>query len=452
MTSFNLASLALAILALALGIAARDNPAHEPRDPALNRPVINVGPFTTGKPFPASPPRDRSRVCRVTGSGSMERDDSQAILEAMHQCNDGGGVILEGKITVAKALDLTFLRRIDVAITGTIKFTDDVAYWAANSFKYPFQDSCSFWKWGGEDVNIFGHGVGEMDGSGQVWYNRFKTDKALLRPILFLTDGLHGARISGLRMLNPPSWFNLYHNSTDVIVSDLHLHASSSILDVEVKNTDGFDTLRSSNIIVQNSVVQNTDDCVSFKPNTSAVVVQNLACTGSHGISVGSLGQYHRQVDVVEDLYVYNTSMADASDGARLKVWPDRVPGSDAVDAGGGRGRVRNVTYHEFRSRGCDSAITVDQCYGQKNETLCRAHPSRVTMEDVLFRDFTGTTSKRYDPRVGQLVCSAPEVCLDFRSQNINVRNPSGREPLWICEGFETSRMSIKCQQRHQVY
>ncbi|KAI6357816.1 hypothetical protein MCOR07_003860 [Pyricularia oryzae] len=452
MTSFNLASLALAILALALGIAARDNPAQEPRDPALNRPVINVGPYTTGKPFPASPPRDRNRVCRVTGSGSMDRDDSQAILEAMHQCNDGGGVILEGKITVAKALDLTFLRRIDVAITGTIKFTDDVAYWTANSFKYPFQDSCSFWKWGGEDVNIFGHGVGEMDGSGQVWYNRFKTDKALLRPILFLTDGLHGARISGLRMLNPPSWFNLYHNSTDVIVSDLHLHASSSIPDVEVKNTDGFDTLRSSNIIVQNSVVQNTDDCVSFKPNTSAVVIQNLACTGSHGISVGSLGQYHRQVDVVEDLYVYNTSMADASDGARLKVWPDRVPGSDAVDAGGGRGRVRNVTYHEFRSRGCDSAITVDQCYGQKNQTLCRAHPSRVTMEDVLFRDFTGTTSKRYDPRVGQLVCSAPEVCLDFRSQNINVRNPSGREPLWICEGFDTSRMSIKCHQRHQVY
>lgn len=190
-------------------------------------------------------------------------------------------------------------------------------------------------------------------------------------------------------------------------MSDLHLHASSSIPDVEVKNTDGFDTLRSSNIIVQNSVVQNTDDCVSFKPNTSAVVVQNLACTGSHGISVGSLGQYHRQVDVVEDLYVYNTSMADASDGARLKVWPDRVPGSDA---GGGRGRVRNVTYHEFRSRGCDSAITVDQCYGQKNETLCRAHPSRVTMEDVLFRGFTGTTSKKYDPRVGQLVCSAPKV------------------------------------------
>ncbi|TLD23310.1 hypothetical protein PspLS_07071 [Pyricularia sp. CBS 133598] len=400
-------------------------------------------------PFPASPPRDLSRVCRVTGSGSIDRDDSQAILEAMHKCNDGGGVILEGKITVAKALDLTFLRHIDVAITGTIKFTDNVAYWEAKSFKYRFQDSSSFWKWGGEDVNIFGHGVGEIDGSGQVWYNRFKTDKAALRPILFLTDGLHGAQISGLRMFNPPSWFNLYHNSTDIIVSDLYLHASSSVPDVEVKNTDGFDTLRSSNMVVQNSIVENTDDCVSFKPNTSSVVIQNLACTGSHGISVGSLGQYHNQVDVVEDLYVYNTSMADASDGARLKVWPDRVAGSAAIDAGGGLGRIKNVTYHLFRNRNSDSAITVDQCYGQKNKTLCRAHPSKLIMEDILFKDFTGTTSKRYDPRVGQLICSAPEVCLDFRSENINVKNPSGKEPLWVCQGFDTSKMSIKCEKRY---
>mgnify|MGYP001603999916 CR=1 FL=1 len=30
---------------------------------------------------------------------------------------------------------------------------------------------------------------------------------------------------------------------------------------------------------------------MSFKPNSTRVVVDNLVCVGSHGISVGSLGQ-----------------------------------------------------------------------------------------------------------------------------------------------------------------
>ncbi|TLS21928.1 uncharacterized protein PpBr36_09535 [Pyricularia pennisetigena] len=170
--------------------------------------------------------------------------------------------------------------------------------------------------------------------------------------------------------------------------------------------------------------VKNTDDCVSFNPNTSAFVIQHLACTGSHGISVGSLGRCFGQTDVGEDLYVYKTSMADASDGARLS-------------------RIRNVTYHGFRSRNTDSAIAVDQCYGHKNATLCRAHPSRVEMEEVLFNDVTGTTSKRFDPQAGQLVCSAPELSLIHHQGQL-----VGREPLWVCEGFDTSHLRLKCQKR----
>ncbi|TLD07589.1 hypothetical protein PgNI_10217 [Pyricularia grisea] len=132
----------------------------------------------------------------------MDMDDSQAIREAMQKRSNGGAVVLEVKITVTKALDLTFLRHIDFATTGTIKFTDDVATLVA-------------------------------------------------------------------LQVTPQTWFNL--------VIYMYLHTSSSIQDT---------------------------DCASFKPKTSSVVVENLACTGSHGISVGSLGQYYHQVGMEEDLYV----------------------------------------------------------------------------------------------------------------------------------------------------
>jgi len=91
------------------------------------------------------------------------------------------------------------------------------------------------------------------------------------------------------------------------------------------------DIYRSSNIVVQNSVINNGDgiisftsskavfradaslDCVSFKPNSTEILVQNLHCNGSHGISIGSLGQYKDEVDIVENVLVFNVSMFNAS-------------------------------------------------------------------------------------------------------------------------------------------
>lgn len=117
-------------------------------------------------------------------------------------------------------------------------------------------------------------------------------------------------------------------------------------------------------------------DCVSFKPNSTNVVVQNLVCNGSHGISVGSLGQYKGETDIVENLYIYNISMSNASDGARIKVWPGiETAFQSLLNGGGGLGRVRNVTYDRFYHENNDNAITITQCYGQKNQTLCNEFP-----------------------------------------------------------------------------
>lgn len=78
--------------------------------------------------------------------------------------------------------------------------------------------------------------------------------------------------------------------------------------------------------------------------------MQGLVCNGSHGISVGSLGQYQGQVDIIEDLYIYNISMSNASDGARIKIWPGVPPNTTGSEAGGALGRVRNVTYEKYHN------------------------------------------------------------------------------------------------------
>lgn len=118
---------------------------------------------------------------------------------------------------------------------------------------------------------------------------------------------------------------------------------------------------------------------MSFKPNSTNIVVQNLECIGSHGISIGSIGQYKGETDIVENLHIYNISMTNASDFARIKVWPGiETDFQPHLGGGGGSGHVRNVTFDLLHSVNNDRAITITQCYGQKNETLCNEFPVSV--------------------------------------------------------------------------
>ncbi|KAK1238531.1 hypothetical protein MKX07_006677 [Trichoderma sp. CBMAI-0711] len=339
---------------------------------------------------------------------------SSLVTETFKRCNRGGTVVLNEEYVIASPLDLTFLESVDVAITGTIKFTNDIDFWVVNSFKYDFQNSSAFWRFGGKDVNIYGGGHGLIDGNGQAWYDRF-------------------------------AWFNLIANSSDILVSDIDIAVKSESKN-PAKNGDGWDTFRSDSVVIQDSYVNNSDDCVSFKPNSTNIIVQGMQCNGSHGISVGSLGQYPAEYDIVENVYVYNISMSNASDGARIKVWPGTdTPFEPGLSGGGGAGYVKNVTYDTFYNNNNDWAIEINQCYGQSNQTICDQYPSNMTISNVVFKNMWGTTSKKYDPKVGTLTCSSTEKCVNIAAKNISVVNPSGRIPQWICTNVDESLLDINC-------
>lgn len=191
-----------------------------------------------------------------------------------------------------------------------------------------------------------------------------------------------------------PQYYSFIANSTNVVFNNFDISGYSSSSN-EAKNTDGWDTYRSSDITIMNSVINNGDgtyssntpsnkrympdnsktDCVSFKPNSTNILVESLWCNGSHGISVGSLGQYPGEFDIVENVFVTNISMHNASDGARIKVWPNVASElSGDLQGGGGSGRVDNITYDGMEIDNVDYAIEITQCYGQSEY-----HPSPMT-------------------------------------------------------------------------
>lgn len=155
------------------------------------RPEVQPAPFDSGTPMPCSPARDPKRYCFVKPGSSDERDDAAVILDAFHKCNDGGTVVFDSEYLIGSPLDLTFLKHIDVVISGEIHFdASDVYYWAENSFKYDFQNQSVYWKWGGEDVNIYGdlsNGKSVIDGHGQAYWEEIQTNKSVR---IFSRDGV----------------------------------------------------------------------------------------------------------------------------------------------------------------------------------------------------------------------------------------------------------------------
>ncbi|RKU40542.1 hypothetical protein DL546_002195 [Coniochaeta pulveracea] len=410
----------------------------------VRRPVIQAHPLQPGKPHAISPRRDPAKTCFVPSQGNGQ-DDSSSILSAFHTCNHGGTVVLDLNYTISNPLDLTFLDSVDVAISGTVNFAGDVYGWTEKTFKYAYQDSSAMWRFGGRDVNIYGGGKGLINGNGQPWYDEFQKNSTLRRPILLVLDGLQGGSVTGLHMINSPNWFNLIANSSDIIVSSIDIKVWSTNSN-PAKNTDGWDTYRSDSIVIQDSTINNGDDCVSFKPNSTNIVIQGLSCNGSHGISVGSLGQYIDEYDIVEHIYVYNISMTNASDGARIKVWPGNyTPFQPSLTGGGGSGHVKNVTYDGLYNYNNDWAIELTQCYGQKNQTVCDLYPSNMTIEDVTFKNMWGTTSKKYDPKVATLVCSSPDKCINIRTENITVKPPSGKTAQYVCVNMDNDLLNVNC-------
>lgn len=209
-------------------------------------------------------------------------------------------------------------------------------------------------------------------------------------------------------------------------------------------------------------------DCVSFKPNSTNILVQNLWCNGSHGISVGSLGQYVGEYDIVKNIYVYNVSMHNTTvsygilypistadtlkDGARIKVWPNSPTElSGDLQGGGGSGEVQNVTYDTMLIDNVDYAIEVDQCYGQSNLTLCLEYPSNLTITDIVFKNFQGITSKKYQPEIGAFACSSADVCNNIVADSINVKSPNGTD-LAYCLNVDETVLDVTCTSKYEGF
>ena len=120
------------------------------------------------------------------------------------------------------------------------------------------------------------------------------------------------------------------------------------------KNTDFFDSLNVERVRIERAWVDIGDDCFSPKSNATNVYVNTMYCNGTHGQSMGSIGQYKGEKSFIKDVHIENIWMLNGQHSARLKTWA----GEDA-----GYGFVDNVTFKNFWNGNNEYAAFLDSCY-----------------------------------------------------------------------------------------
>lgn len=369
----------------------------------------------------------RAATCTPKAGGSSSTDDVPALQSAIASC-PSGTIYIPPSTTyyVNSVFSVAGCSGCTIQLEGTLKLASDTDYWNGKAAQIDVD--------GISGLKIYSStGSGLIDGNGQDAYDRFAEDSSYDRPTLLYITGSSNVVVQGITLKNPPNVFiSARGSSTNLQFSGLTLSAMSKSSNA-AKNTDGFDIGPASYVTLSNISVTNDDDCVAFKPGANYATVNDITCTGSHGLSVGSLGNSHGSTDTVSNIYVARATMINSTKAAGIKLYPAGADHGTAV--------VRNVTWDGVVVVGSDYAFQIQSCYNEDAD-YCDATPSTATLTDIVVKGFSGTTSSKYEPVVANINCPAAGSC-GVTMSGMTVAPPSGTAK-YLC-GNTPSGLGVTC-------
>ncbi|KAF5366849.1 hypothetical protein D9758_006488 [Tetrapyrgos nigripes] len=362
-------------------------------------------------------------TCTVASAGNAGIDDVPAIESAIKSCGNGGIIVISAGKTYAvrSTLDFTGCVNCEVQVEGTLKLSDDTNFWNGVG------SAISLSSINGAHIHSV-TGSGLIDGNGVPFWQRFNSDSSFRRPTLISISGGSNIVVENLLFRNPPNVFHSVNgNAKNVIYRGLIMQAipTSTVIP---KNTDGFDVGASTFVTISNVTVQNQDDCVAFKPGCNFLTVTDITCSGSHGLSVGSLGQSNN--DMVQNVLVSGATMIDSTKATGIKLWDG--------SAGHGTATVRNVTFDNINVQNCGYAAQIQSCY----EATGTCVPSAHVVDGVKWTNIRGTTSTQFDPVVANMNCPADGTC-NISFSGFTVKAPSGKVEV-LCSAVD-SNLGVTC-------
>ncbi|PYH93851.1 galacturan 1,4-alpha-galacturonidase B [Aspergillus ellipticus CBS 707.79] len=359
--------------------------------------------------------------CVVTPSGSSEIDDVPAILDALTTCGSGGRVVFTNhRYHINSVMNTTWLDDVEIYLQGTLLWSTNITYWLNNSLPVGYQNQSTAWILGGNDIVFDGHGYGTFNGSGATWYEYVgSVSNYPRRPHQLTVAETKGAVFKGIRFVQSQMWtLSIIHSSDSwfdsIYVNNLYDDGKSA------QNTDGANTIYSSNITFTNWEVFNGDDSISLKANSTDITITNSTLSTGLGIAIGSIGQYKDVFETVESVRISNITFDKTTHAVYFKTWTGDQVGYPPNGGGGGLGYASDLTATDLKTTNIKGTpFTITQCTTFSGVSG-NCTNSLFQIRDLAFTDVSGTTESA---DVASFQCSAVAPC-----ENITISGVS----LWL--------------------
>ncbi|KAI1266484.1 polygalacturonase [Xylariaceae sp. FL1019] len=369
----------------------------------------------------AADPKTTTCTIQAKGDGS---DDGPVIQAAFDECSENAYIIFEEKTyNINSTLNTTNLLNVEVQLRGYLKWSDDTTYWLNHSMPVGYQNMSTVWFLGGRNFSIKGYGTGTFDGNGQAWYDLVKgISNYPNRPMGLTIWHAQDADFTGLNFLQSQMWTMAIMHSKSIVMEDIYVNSSSSNGN-PARNTDGLDTSFSDDLTFRRWLVDNGDDAISLKANSTNVLIEDSVFLTGQGFALGSIGQYPGEFETIENVTVRNITVSKTKYAAYIKTWTGEQVDYPPNGGGGGLGYIKNITISDIELQNVrDSAVNIGQCTTFSG-TTGDCDSSLFHIEEVDFLNFTGTTASSY---IAKMQCSsAAGGCTGLKFEGMDLKNIS---------------------------
>ncbi|KAJ5361750.1 hypothetical protein N7541_002594 [Penicillium brevicompactum] len=375
-------------------------------------------PISTTAPAVVSTP---TTLVKVTRSAQPSLTTAPAVVAAQsvsQAAGTGSSCVVTAYASISSAVESCtniVLSNISAPPSSTIDLQSlqtgaTVTFAGTTTFGDTFDDDFDPIVISGHDITITGASGHVIEGNGAAYWDGEGSNGGQDKPDHFIVlKKLYNSQITNLNIKNWPVHCFDITGVQHVTLSGLTLDNSdgdepnsASGDDAAAHNSDGFDISSSDYVTLENIVVYNQDDCVAVTSGTQ-IVIDNVYCSGGHGLSIGSIGG--KSNNTVDTVTFKNSQVVDSQNGCRIKSNSDTT------------GSVSNIIYQNITMSGIsDYGIDIQQDYLNGGPT---GEPTNgVSISDVTFTDITGTcTDDAYD----YYILCGDDSCSGFTFTDVSI-------------------------------
>ncbi|KAG8886460.1 hypothetical protein FRB98_001279 [Tulasnella sp. 332] len=218
-------------------------------------------------------------------------------------------------LTLAAASGATITQTGDIPVRSCLSFCTDEPYLicitaAAAGPLLTFSTNNVIYNGGDHKIN--GNGASYWDGQG--------TDGGVAKPHPFIKFKGYGT-FEDVTILNSPAQAISVGTTGSTVIQGITVDNSAGDAGALGHNTDGFD-ISASSVTLSKNVVKNQAALLCY--SGSAIVIEDMTCSGGHGISIGSIATGK----TVSGVKIARNTITNGLYGLRIKVDADATSAS----------------------------------------------------------------------------------------------------------------------------